>query len=190
MFLHVSGGRAVKSQGDPEHPANYGKLCTKGATCAQTLNTSDRLSQALLRTVRTELDAGRETPGDPLQPRRYGGGFLDGIKIAAPMHRLGQGLQLEMVARDDAEKAGSGAAGRPEVFLVLGFAGRDQFSLRGDEFDRFDSLAPVAPDALIPRHPAAEQITAQFHLWAMPAGIRHAEGVESLLHIPIADNRL
>ena len=68
MFLHVSGGRVVKSQGDPEHPANYGKLCTKGATCAQTLNTSDRLSQALLRTVRTELDAGRETPGDPLQP--------------------------------------------------------------------------------------------------------------------------
>lgn len=52
MFLHVVDGRVVKVKGDPAHPANYGKLCTKGITCAQTLNTSDRLNRAYLRTIR------------------------------------------------------------------------------------------------------------------------------------------
>jgi sulfite reductase (NADPH) flavoprotein alpha-component len=54
MLLHVLDGRVLKSEGDPEHPANYGKLCTKGVTCAQTLHTADRLSRAHLRRVRTE----------------------------------------------------------------------------------------------------------------------------------------
>lgn len=54
MYLHVANGQVIKSQGDPEHPANQGKLCTKGATCAQTLNTPDRLKHAQVRTIRTE----------------------------------------------------------------------------------------------------------------------------------------
>src|SRR5690554_492359 len=36
-------------QGDPEHPANYGRLCVKGAALADTLGLQGRLLQPLLR---------------------------------------------------------------------------------------------------------------------------------------------
>jgi assimilatory nitrate reductase catalytic subunit len=35
--------REVKIQGDPEHPANYGKLCSKGTALGETLDLSSRL---------------------------------------------------------------------------------------------------------------------------------------------------
>ncbi|HEY0793580.1 MAG TPA: hypothetical protein VGD78_21140, partial [Chthoniobacterales bacterium] len=34
MILHVEDNRIVKVEGDKNHPANYGKLCSKGANCA------------------------------------------------------------------------------------------------------------------------------------------------------------
>lgn len=36
---------SVSVQGDPDHPANFGKLCSKGSALAQTLGTERRLSQ-------------------------------------------------------------------------------------------------------------------------------------------------
>jgi len=41
-------GRIVVT-GDPDHPANFGKLCGKGATLADTLNAPDRLTQPLIQ---------------------------------------------------------------------------------------------------------------------------------------------
>ncbi|WP_231873243.1 MULTISPECIES: bifunctional nitrate reductase/sulfite reductase flavoprotein subunit alpha [Kitasatospora] len=49
------GRRAVRRvSGDPEHPANRGRLCTKGATTADMLAAPGRLGTALVRTVRGE----------------------------------------------------------------------------------------------------------------------------------------
>ncbi|WP_334076867.1 sulfite reductase subunit alpha [Paenibacillus sanfengchensis] len=52
MVLEVSGGRVVKVSGDREHPANFGRLCTKGATSAEALAESGRMEQAYLRPSR------------------------------------------------------------------------------------------------------------------------------------------
>ncbi|MFD9129649.1 molybdopterin-dependent oxidoreductase, partial [Kitasatospora sp. NPDC059571] len=52
--------RAVKAAGDADHPANAGRLCTKGATHADLMAAPGRLSKALVRTEReagpTEVD--------------------------------------------------------------------------------------------------------------------------------------
>ena len=49
MILQVEDNRVVKVTGDPEHPANFGRLCTKGSSVALTLNSSDRLAAAYVR---------------------------------------------------------------------------------------------------------------------------------------------
>ncbi|RAJ41839.1 NADPH-dependent sulfite reductase flavoprotein alpha-component [Kitasatospora sp. SolWspMP-SS2h] len=49
------GRRTVRRvSGDPDHPANRGRLCTKGATTADLLAAPGRLTTALVRTVRGE----------------------------------------------------------------------------------------------------------------------------------------
>ncbi|RPE46098.1 sulfite reductase (NADPH) alpha subunit [Streptomyces sp. Ag109_O5-1] len=49
------GRRSVlKASGDKEHPANFGRLCTKGATTADMLSAPGRLTTALLRPERGE----------------------------------------------------------------------------------------------------------------------------------------
>jgi NADPH-dependent sulfite reductase flavoprotein alpha-component len=57
MILDVgrgSDGRrtVLKAAGDKEHPANFGRLCTKGATTADMLAAPGRLTTALIRTDR------------------------------------------------------------------------------------------------------------------------------------------
>ncbi len=52
MVLHVENGRVAKVSGDKAHPANFGKLCTKGLTCAEPLTAPDRLAFAQERTER------------------------------------------------------------------------------------------------------------------------------------------
>ncbi|WP_405868615.1 molybdopterin-dependent oxidoreductase [Streptomyces sp. NBC_00005] len=53
--LGPDGRRTVlKASGDKEHPANFGRLCTKGATTADLLAAPGRLSTALVRHERGE----------------------------------------------------------------------------------------------------------------------------------------
>ncbi|MFC5700244.1 sulfite reductase subunit alpha [Cohnella faecalis] len=52
IVLEVSGNRVVKVTGDKEHPTNFGRLCTKGNTCAQAISESGRLEYALVRESR------------------------------------------------------------------------------------------------------------------------------------------
>ena len=52
MRLQTENNRVVKVSGDPSHPANFGRLCTKGLTCAEALQDPDRLAIAYLRTAR------------------------------------------------------------------------------------------------------------------------------------------
>ena len=42
LVTPLAGGRALVT-GDPDHPANFGKLCSKGAALAETLGLEDRL---------------------------------------------------------------------------------------------------------------------------------------------------
>jgi sulfite reductase (NADPH) flavoprotein alpha-component len=54
MVLEVKDDRVVKVTGDKNHPANFGRLCTKGLTVGATLDTPDRLARAHLRNLRSE----------------------------------------------------------------------------------------------------------------------------------------
>ncbi|CAI7979132.1 sulfite reductase (NADPH) flavoprotein alpha-component [Frankia sp. Hr75.2] len=61
IVLEVDRGgdtpRVVRSTGDPDHPVNRGRLCTKGATTAEMLNAPGRLTTALARAGRDEEPA-------------------------------------------------------------------------------------------------------------------------------------
>lgn len=49
LVLKIRGDRIVQVGGDYDHPANYGKLCPKGATVDQIVHTPNRLLTAQLR---------------------------------------------------------------------------------------------------------------------------------------------
>src|SRR5665811_1860890 len=42
-----NGGAAIS--GDPEHPANFGRLCSKGSALGETLGLADRLLYPMIR---------------------------------------------------------------------------------------------------------------------------------------------
>ncbi|WP_211766962.1 bifunctional nitrate reductase/sulfite reductase flavoprotein subunit alpha [Kutzneria sp. CA-103260] len=58
VVLTVRDGRVASVAGDKEHPANFGRLCTKGATSHDMLAAPGRLTTALVR-------AEREAPTEP-----------------------------------------------------------------------------------------------------------------------------
>src|SRR5438105_13052261 len=49
LLAATDGRHLLRVRGDPNHPANFGKLCAKGATVAQTVNVRSRLRYAMLR---------------------------------------------------------------------------------------------------------------------------------------------
>ncbi|MFT0168635.1 molybdopterin-dependent oxidoreductase [Paraburkholderia mimosarum] len=54
MILHVEDGQVAKVSGDTEHPANFGRLCTKGSSAHVALRKSGRLERAFVRHARDE----------------------------------------------------------------------------------------------------------------------------------------
>ncbi|TDV35713.1 sulfite reductase (NADPH) alpha subunit [Paraburkholderia caballeronis] len=52
MTLHVEGNEVVRVSGNKEHPANFGRLCTKGLSAHVPLRRSGRLETAFVRTQR------------------------------------------------------------------------------------------------------------------------------------------
>ena len=54
IVMQVENGRVIKVTGDKNHPANFGRLCSKGFTCAEPLTAPDRLASAFLRNSRAE----------------------------------------------------------------------------------------------------------------------------------------
>jgi len=54
MILQVANGRVQKVIGDKDHPANFGRLCTKGVSCAEPLALPGRLAFAFTRERRNE----------------------------------------------------------------------------------------------------------------------------------------
>ena len=54
IVMQVENGRVAKVTGDKNHPANFGRLCSKGFTCAEPLTAPDRLASAFVRNSRAE----------------------------------------------------------------------------------------------------------------------------------------
>lgn len=52
MVLETDGEKIIKVSGDKHHPANSGRLCTKGQTSAQALVNSGRMESAFVRSQR------------------------------------------------------------------------------------------------------------------------------------------
>jgi len=57
IVMEVQDQRIIKVVGDKEHPTNFGRLCTKGNTCAQAITESGRLEQAFMRQDRQQEPA-------------------------------------------------------------------------------------------------------------------------------------
>ena len=53
MVLEVADRKVIKVFGDKSHPTNFGRLCTKGSTSAQTLRDSGRMESAFMRSERS-----------------------------------------------------------------------------------------------------------------------------------------
>ncbi len=53
MVLETDGEKILKVTGDKQHPANFGRLCTKGQTSAQALTNSGRMESAFVRNDRS-----------------------------------------------------------------------------------------------------------------------------------------
>ena len=54
IVMQVENDRIIKVSGDKSHPANRGKLCTKGLTCAGAVTAPGRLQQAFIRDNRQQ----------------------------------------------------------------------------------------------------------------------------------------
>jgi len=54
VLIRTEGGAITSVRGDPEHPANFGRLCTKGASLHLSAGAGARLSHPALRSARNE----------------------------------------------------------------------------------------------------------------------------------------
>ena len=114
MDLHVADGVVTKATGRADHPANRGRLCTKGATTADMLRAGGRLTTALVRPERgaeavadrrghRRRGGGRPAVGDPRRARPGRGRPLrvraDVHRGAVPGEQAGQGLSADAVDR-------------------------------------------------------------------------------------------
>ena len=52
-----TGGRTATIAGDPDHPANFGKLCSKGTHLGETIGLEGRLLHPMIDTRQTSWDA-------------------------------------------------------------------------------------------------------------------------------------
>jgi len=57
VIIHSNNNVIVDVKGDPDHPANFGRLCTKGSTLHLTAKLDNRLMYPEMRTVRKGLRA-------------------------------------------------------------------------------------------------------------------------------------
>ena len=53
VLISTEAGRIVDVKGDPEHPANFGRLCTKGSTLHLSARPDARLLQPMTRSDRS-----------------------------------------------------------------------------------------------------------------------------------------
>ncbi|MEK9825806.1 MAG: molybdopterin-dependent oxidoreductase, partial [Methylotenera sp.] len=52
VIIHSENDKIIDVKGDPDHPANFGRLCTKGSTLHLTAKLDNRLLYPQMRKVR------------------------------------------------------------------------------------------------------------------------------------------
>src|SRR5688500_193793 len=57
LIATTDGRRVLRVRGDPDHPANFGRVCPKGGTVAQTINVSTRLRHPMVRAAGSDAFA-------------------------------------------------------------------------------------------------------------------------------------
>jgi assimilatory nitrate reductase catalytic subunit len=62
VLASVNDKGVISVKGDPEHPANFGKLCSKGSALAQTLGTERRLIQPYYQNKRASMQQQQPLP--------------------------------------------------------------------------------------------------------------------------------
>lgn len=67
VLASVDAIGVVSVKGDPEHPANFGKLCSKGSALAQTLATERRLTQPYYQNKQRTIAKGQPTDTQPVE---------------------------------------------------------------------------------------------------------------------------
>src|SRR3954467_5905643 len=68
LLASSDGVRISKVRGDPKHPANFGKLCPKGASVAQTVDVTTRLKSAFIREGEAPSEPSSSSPFTPVSP--------------------------------------------------------------------------------------------------------------------------
>lgn len=67
VLANVDAVGVVSVTGDPDHPANFGKLCSKGSALAQTLGTERRLTQPYYQDKQRSMATGQPTDTQPAE---------------------------------------------------------------------------------------------------------------------------
>ena len=75
VLAEVSANGDVAVRGDPEHPANFGRLCSKGAALAETIDLDDRLLFPEVHGVRSDWDSALDL---------VAGKFSEAIRVHGP----------------------------------------------------------------------------------------------------------
>ena len=81
LLIETENGQIVNVRGDPEHPANFGRLCTKGASLHQTARADYRL---LYPELRRERQAARQRAGWDAALDHAAGRFAEIIRAHGP----------------------------------------------------------------------------------------------------------
>ena len=63
VIIDSDGEKIIDVRGDPDHPANFGKLCTKGTTLALTMASAAQAGRACHPELRKTKQGVRETAG-------------------------------------------------------------------------------------------------------------------------------
>lgn len=98
VLASVEDGK-LKIEGDPEHPANYGRLCSKGAALHETVDPDGRLLHPIVRGERTDWDSALDTvasafhrPGRAPAAGTAGTGGTGSLRLRRPAPAPGYGI--------------------------------------------------------------------------------------------------
>jgi assimilatory nitrate reductase catalytic subunit len=81
------GGAAIL--GDPEHPANFGRLCSKGSALGETLGLENRLLHPMIRCDKGTME--RVAWSDALRPCRAPFSASSRVTVPAPSRSISPG---------------------------------------------------------------------------------------------------
>ncbi|MDH5549575.1 MAG: molybdopterin-dependent oxidoreductase [Gemmatimonadota bacterium] len=129
LHVRVREGRAVKVEGNPDHPVNAGRLCARGQASLQGLYNPDRVRQPLSRTADGKFEPIAWEDAIAQVAERLGGSPSDGVRFLTG-HEAGSFDRLV-----DEWLAAFGSRGRvafePLGYEALRHANRTVFGIDG-----------------------------------------------------------